>query len=272
MTPSPFRRSLPLAILLLAPLARAHEFWIEPSDFTLEPDEPLVAELADGQDFSARYLPYSASRYPSVTIAGPDGVRAWRGEDGARPAIRAELSASGLHVIALESIAGSTVHDTLEEFTAFAVEEGAPGIAARHREAGLPRTRILELFTRHAKTLVSVGEAGGEDRPLGLELEIVALTDPYEANAPDAQPFRLLLDGEGLADTQVSVFHKAEGEAAAEGRDTIRTDESGRFEVETARSGHYLVSAVLLRRPAPSRMLDTGALWESLWASMTFAR
>ena len=264
--------TLSLALLVLAPFAAAHEFWIAPDDFAPEPDRPLVAELANGESFAGRLLPYDASHHLLTLLATPDGVRTWKGEDGERPAVRETTSTAGLHVLALETGASLAVHDTLDEFTAFVDEEGAPGIAERHRAEGLPDTRIVELFTRHAKALVAVGGEGGVDRPLGLELEIVALDDPYANGNEKALDFRLLLDGEGVADTQVSLFHKADGAESARERVTTRTDASGRFTVEAALPGRYLLNAVLLRRPSPSRMLESGALWESLWASLTFAR
>ena len=277
-TPRPIMRtsladaSLALVLLAFPPLAPAHEFWIAPRDSTPEPGEPLVAELANGEFFAGRFLPYDASHHPLTMLATPDGVRTWEGVDGERPAVRETTSTAGLHVLALESNAGSAVHADFDEFSAFVTEEGAPDVAGRHRAEGLPETRIVELFTRHAKALVAVGGEGGADRPLGLELEIVALDDPYANGAEETLAFRLLLDGEGVADTQVSLFHKVDGAEAAAERVTTRTDASGRFAVDAAPPGRYLLNAVLLRRPSPSRMLESGALWESLWASLTFAR
>lgn len=52
----------------------------------------------------------------------------------------------------------------------------------------------------------------------------------------------------------------------------LSVDEQGTTLVDVSKPGNYLLNAVHLRQPDVATMLQTGAVWESLWASLTFSR
>ena len=53
-------------------------------------------------------------------------------------------------------------------------------------------------------------------------------------------------------------------------RTLARTGTDGRVAFARPGAGTSLLSAVLIRRPPARTMLETGAMWESLWASSVF--
>ncbi len=260
------------------PAAHAHEFWIEPRDFTPTVAGPLVAELYTGEYLRAEPSPWNPARFERFELVDADGARDITGARGRLPAVRIPLRADGLQVLVAESVPTALRYPSFEKFTEFVTLEGAPEIAAAHLEAGLPTTNLVELYTRHAKALVRAGD-GGPSAPvaLGLELELVALDDPYGSAVGEGTTlrFELLLDGAPLVDHQVAMFHRT-GAAGAQGasteatRDIARTDADGRVGFSARGAGTHLVSAVLIRRPSARTMLSTGATWESLWASLSF--
>ena len=58
--------------LFLARAAVAHEFWIAPEDYTVDPGAPIVADLRVGQDFEGSpqtYFPNRFARFEVKTAA-----------------------------------------------------------------------------------------------------------------------------------------------------------------------------------------------------------
>ena len=289
-------------VAALAAPVRAHEFWIEPTDFAPDVGEPLEATLNTGQYLSADPSSWDPKRFAHLELVDAEGAREVTGERGARPAVRVPVRVPGPQILAGETRPLSVRYDSFEKFESFTAFEGAPEIAERHVESGLPTANVVELYTRYAKALVradaaaddasgdaadTAAEAGRDaspDRALGLELELVALDDPYAAGADEPLGFELLLDGEPLADVQVALFHRvgpnagmpptdADGELVVPDgvtRTLARTGADGRVSFDRPGAGTSLVSAVLIRRPDARTMLESGATWESLWASLVF--
>jgi len=53
-------------------------------------------------------------------------------------------------------------------------------------------------------------------------------------------------------------------------RTSLSTDEHGRVEIPQANGGAFLINAVQMIEPSEKVRNETGAVWESLWASVTY--
>lgn len=113
---------------------------------------------------------------------------------------------------------------------------------------------------------MAVGDGGGQDHAFGLLTEIVALANPYTDDLSGGMPVQVLYDGAPRPDAQVEVFAK-QGEAVT--ISTVRTDAEGRALVPVSPGTRYMLDSVVLRE-VPAGAFD-GAVWESLWANLTFA-
>jgi uncharacterized GH25 family protein len=100
------------------------------------------------------------------------------------------------------------------------------------------------------------------DRVLGFTLELVAEDRPERLHAGQSLPVRLLYEGRPLAGALVVARERDDPNAQID----LRSDADGRVMLPLSRDGEWLVKAVHMR-PAPA---DSGADWESLWASLTF--
>ena len=87
-------------------------------------------------------------------------------------------------------------------------------------------------------------------------------TAPKKASVVATQPRRLRFRGEPLAGALVVALNRD----APEMRLSARTDAQGRVSLALGKPGAWLVKAVHMV-PAPP---DSGADWESLWASLSF--
>lgn len=56
------------AFLFFVPAATAHEFWIEPETYTVDPGDPIIAELRVGQDFKGAAQTYFPDRFARFDV------------------------------------------------------------------------------------------------------------------------------------------------------------------------------------------------------------
>jgi uncharacterized GH25 family protein len=142
--------------------------------------------------------------------------------------------------------------------------EGLEAISAQRAKRGQTGEPVKEVYSRCAKSLVAVGGGAGAgfDRALGLPLELVPEVNPYTLKGGGELPVRLLYQGKPLAGALVMALQKDRPEPKL----TARSDSKGRVKLRLDRPGVWLVKAVHMVPVAR----ETGADWESFWASLTF--
>lgn len=253
--------ALGLTVLQAVP-AQAHETWIAPLDWQIAPGEDIVADLRNGDHLVGITLPWLPPAIARTEVRDATGAREMTGRAGDQPAFRIPDTAEGLVVLGYESQPQALTYANVSKFETFVEEkdlhdvvEGAPTVAQ-------PR----ELFSRHSKALVAVGNGAGEDSVLGFEIELVAERNPYTEDGP--MVVRALYQDAPLAAKRVTVFARdAEGGVQTE---TYTTDAEGRVRFALTPDTDYLVDTVVLRRPAPEVIAEHRVLWESLWAALSF--
>ena len=109
----------------------------------------------------------------------------------------------------------------------------------------------------------------GSDRRVGLETELVALTNPYTDDLSDGMRVQLYYRENVRANEQVEVFEKDPRSGVVV--TTYRTNDQGIARFPVKPGYRYMVDAVVLRVPSQSLQADTGTVWETLWANLTFA-
>jgi hypothetical protein len=250
-------------------VAHAHEFWIEPSYFKVAPGERIVADLRVGRYFKGDSQVLFPAKFVSFDIIDAAGSRPVSGRLGDIPAATVTTQRAGLHVLAYRSTHSSVIYEDFAKLENFARAEGVEWVIDEHRRRGLPETGIKEAYTRYAKTLVQVGDGAGEDRPLGLPLELVAETNPYTSQPGDDIDVHLLWRNESDAGTQIAIFRKFKGCGAT--RTAVRTDSEGRAAIPWGTGGRVLLNAVHVIEPGAETLEHVpGAVWESFWASLAF--
>lgn len=263
-----------LGVLMLSstPL-QAHELWIEAQDFRIELQGRLVADIVNGENFRGHalpYLPQSAVRFDLASSAAAEFIVApIVARAGDRPALSMPALDEGLVVVIYQAAAATLTYHQAEKFWDFVAHKDLPITQAAHRARGLPDEGFREVYSRYSKALVAVGAGIGEDRNMGLETELVALANPYTAPLPGGVPVQVFYAGEPRADAQIEVFDRnAEGTVTVS---TVRSNANGVAMIPVTAGHTYMLDAVVLRRPSAELAAETGAVWESLWANLTFA-
>lgn len=259
--------ALVLAAFLPAAAARAHEFWIEPADFTLGPDQDLVAALLIGPEFVGATFPYLPQRFERFDLISGDETFALPGRIGDDPALNVSDLPEGLAILAYVSTPSLVTYEDMAVYASFIAEKNLDWLPARNAERGLSVPGLTERFTRYAKSLVGVGNAAGEDRAVGLRTEIVAGLNPYRDDITGGMPMTVLLEGNPRREVPVEIFQRLpDGEVTYE---TTYTDDTGRVLLEPRPGAVVLVNSVAMLPIDPPEA--DGAAWHSLWASITFA-
>jgi uncharacterized GH25 family protein len=243
--------------------AGAHEFWIEPSSFTPERGGLLAVRHCVGDGFDGWSLARNAQRIEQFIAAGPAGEQSIVGLDGSDPAGVVRLASAGGHVLAYRSNQAFQEMPAVR-FEAYLEDKGLERIIELRKAQGMSHRKAREVYSRHAKALIQIGDAGGgpTDRSMGLRLELVAEAGLFRPQSDDRRSFRLLHEGRPLAGALVAATRPG----TADGDQRIRSDVDGRVSFSMREPGMWRVAAV--------HMIDTRgnvrADWESLWASLTF--
>lgn len=287
------------AVLATAPAA-AHDLWIEPATFTPVAGSTVAVALRVGDGLPGEPVPRRQERIVRFALVGPldgqaDGVPAEKlltetpldGVEGVAPAGFARVGGPGLYAVVYRSTE-SAIELPADKFESYLAEEGLERIAELRAARGESGEPGRERYSRSVKALLAVGPAGGEadleggeatagsagtprtgDRPLGLDLELVAERDPRDGSAPGGFPFRLLRHGEPLAGALVEAVlldgSPGRSELSAPPL-AARSDAAGRVRFDLTPPGRWRVTAVDMEAAPPG----SGADWRSVWTALTF--
>lgn len=247
----------------------AHEFWIDPARHVLDPGDVLAADLRVGEMFTGTALPYFIDNFLRFE-AGPVGALApVPGRTGDLPALSVRADTPGLWLVVYEPTPRWVTYDAWDRFVRFTDTHGLVWAQAAHRARGLPEAGFREVYDRHAKALVAVGDVrSGADRRLGLAAEIVAETNPYALQGGGTVILRMYHDGAPRAGGQLDLFLRAAGGPVT--RTVHHGDAAGRVAVEIPAGTAVLASFTTLA-PVPGDPSAREAVWHSRWASLSFA-
>ena len=263
-------RILALVLSFFATTASAHEFWIEPLVYQVEPDGRLEAHLVNGQDFAGTNIPFLPRGFANFLMF-TDANTAARvtGRAGDLPALQQDPLGEGLNVVAYQARASSIAYDSWEKFQKFVDHKDFGDVLSVHRERGLPEEGFKEVYSRYSKTLIGVGNSEGADTRVGLTTEFVALNNPYTDDLSNGMQVQLFYSNAPRADVQVEVFEKA-ADFSVE-ITLYRTDADGIATIPVKPGYSYMIDSVVLREPSEDVAATMQAVWETLWANITFA-
>lgn len=259
--------SFPIIALLGALPSAAHEFWIDPIDYFVAPEETIVANLRVGQRFEGSAMSYIPRNFSRFEVAQGSGVMPVQGRLGDRPALNRSAGDDGLAVVLYETTDTVLTYDDWAVFERFTTHKDFAEVMERHRARGLPQTGFREVYTRHAKSLIAVGAGAGRDRAFGLRTEFVALANPYTDDVTGGLPMRLYFEGAPRVDVQVELWDREpDGTVSV----TVhRTDYRGDVLLPVQPGHIYMADAVTMIETQPEE--PRNAVWHSLWASLSFA-
>ncbi|MEM9999502.1 MAG: enolase C-terminal domain-like protein, partial [Pseudomonadota bacterium] len=181
---------------------------------------------------------------------------------------------SGLAVYAYETDVSTVRYREFEKFKSFVEHKDFGGALDAHAERGLSTDNFVETYSRHVKSLVAIGSGRGADLEIGLATEIIALDNPYTDDLSNGMRVQVNYRGEPRPDVQVEIYKRPAGEGNLSSNvtvDTVRTDETGMAVIPIVAGHDYMLDAVVLREPPAERAAINEAVWDTLWANLTFS-
>lgn len=246
--------------LLSVTAVQAHEFWMIPHNAQSQIDDQVVFELRIGSGLPGKQSVRLPGLVSAFTARDAQGHYEVSGRDNSRVIGHLRPRTRGATVVALRTHqAKITLPST--EFEGYLQEEGLTNVMRQRQaegDSGLPAT---ELYSRCAKSIILVdGNSAGFDKPAGLPLEVVPLSEPL--GYQPGQPYRLQLlrDGKPLPGAQI----KAQLQGKKRYLLKAVSNAQGEVAISLPEAGVWLFSAVDMV-PADTPDAD----WQSLWASVT---
>ena len=272
----------PLLLLLILGFYQcviAHEMWLEPVKFEIAKGDKLLAHEKVGQNFKGNKYAYLRSSYEKLNYTINDITHPLSPRLGSLPAIQQAIEEEGLLILSAMTTRSKLTYKDRKIFEKFLKTEGLEWVFKAHKERGLPEIGFTEVYRRFPKSLVKVGKGLGNDKALGFPLEWVALTNPYQVkDVNDKVELQLLWQGKPYVGVKVNVFNKIRPEtgksltvrASAVIQTEYFTNEKGIISLSLNQNSEYLINAVKMIEPDSITSHKYNAVWESLWASMTF--
>ncbi len=136
--------------------AASHDFWIEPKEFNIQPNFPILAELKVGEHFKGSSFPYLSNRFVSFTLTEGSNSRPITGDHGDTPAVNIRPKTMGLKVITYLATADQVTFDRWAEFVSYVEAEGLDSILESNKKRGLPLSGFSESYIRCGRWSKSV--------------------------------------------------------------------------------------------------------------------
>ena len=244
----------------------AHEMWIEPVQYDVALGSTILAHEKVGTNFKGNEYAYLSESYIELLLSVNGKTRDVKSRIGDLPAIHEKANEEGLTVLSARTSTSTVVYKAWDEFEGFIKSKGLDWVLKEHRKRDLSESDVSEAYSRYPKSLVKVGHGKGKDVFLGMPIEWLAENNPY-INTDEPVKLRLLWHGKPFKNTHVTIFNRIEGKLITS---ELITDSEGKIEVPRANGGEFLVNSVQMIKPSKTIADLTGAVWESLWASMTY--
>lgn len=257
--------SCSLVLALLTATAGAHDLWLLP-DTKPTVGKQLIVLARQGMDFPNSTKALSTEKFSHRIVIGPDNQRTTAKPAGKRDAsglMQIPITKPGHYICAVRT---RTRVITLKaaKFNHYLVADGLPHIYSLRAKEGTLDQDGVEQYSKSPKVLLKHGDGGGDPcQVVGLPLEIVPLTNPFQLRVGNTLGVRVLFQGKPLANAHLGWAHANEGN---EPRGTVRTDKRGEALIPLAQSGLITIRLTHMTRPKTEEYE-----WESFWTTLTFA-
>lgn len=250
-----------LPVLAAAAPVLAHDFWVQPAQFTLAAPGRVPVMVYVGHGAARERWGVGLDRVVQFRSVGPDGLIDRKGDltlQGAAQDAVVSFARPGAYVLGFQSRPSASELPFLR-FNQYLAEEGLTPIQAHRAASKTERADGREQYSRRAKAIVQVGAIDAASvarvtRPVGLSLEIVPERHPGTLRPGEMLSVRVLRDQRPLPGALVKLTNLSADETPVA---MLRTDRAGRASFAIPRRGSWQFNVVwaevVTGAPAPYR-------------------
>lgn len=257
-----------LSVLLTATPSIAHDVWMQPQSYQVDPGQPIpVAFLIGHGPFRDRWSNNAGIELlVDRTSSGSRDIHGDLLSSGPLDMVT-RFTKPGLHVLGMQSSYAYSELPSIR-FNDYAKAEGlTPVLAARTAQKTMNDTG-RERYSRRAKAIIRVGRATPTDqalatRPIGLKLEIVPERNPYALGPSRTLPVHVLYNGKALASATIMLTDLAND---AKPLATAITDRAGRASFQVPAKGNFLLNVLWSEAVQGNPKFD----FDTTFSSLTF--
>lgn len=247
----------------LASVLFAHDLYLMPAKFKVEPGDKVVISVHNGDSFPTSEGPTDPKRLLEARMSDGTPLEQLMTLGRATHGL-AEIKTKG-SIYAYLHTEPKLLELGPEKFESYLKEEGLDHAIAYRAQHGESAKGGREMYSKYAKTLLtSNAPDAGFSKVLGLTIEIIPEVNPALLKPGDQLPIQVLFRGKPAAGLQVIKAWAvgATGQHATAGR----TDEQGRIRIPIESAAKWRIHTVAIERHPDAAQAD----WQSFWASLTF--
>jgi uncharacterized GH25 family protein len=252
-------------IILAASTILAHDFWLVPQEFRINPGDSMIISANTGMDFPNSLSAVTPDRVNQFILAGKSVKKNITDLKIQGNSLVAECTfkESGTYVVGV-ALKPKEIKLTGKEFNEYLLHDGLPNIYELRKKEGILDKDAVEHYSKYPKTIIQVGKKLNEIpiKPLGLPIEIVPSVNPYGLKLGDDLEVTVLFQGKPLSGTEIAWGYPGKGEEFAGSK---KTDKSGKAAIPLEKVGPYVIRLTHMewvKKPTHE--------WESYWTSLTF--
>lgn len=258
--------SLVCSIIILATTTiSAHDFWLIPQKFRINPGDSQTIFANTGMDFPNSLSAVAPDRVDQFILTGKSGKKDITEFEvqGNSLITKCTFEKTGTYVITV-SLKPKEIKLTAEEFNEYLLHDGLPDIYELRKKEGILDKDAVEHYSKYPKTIIQVGSQLDKTptKPLGLPIEIIPQVNPYGLKLGDDLEVTALFQGKPLSDAEIAWSYPGLGEEFAGSK---KTDANGKAAVPLAKVGPYVI-----RLTHMEWVKKQTHEWESYWTSLTF--
>ena len=269
-----FRKATTAAIAAVAATtpALAHEMFLKANESVVTPNSDHIVRLINGT-FDKSENSISRDRIANVSIVANGRVTnpphaAWY-DDHNSSYLKYRTGEAGTYVIGV-STRPNMITMSPEDFIEYLKHDGVLDTLATF-EIENKLIEVRERYSKHVRTIVQVGYKKTADysNPLGYPVEIVLDQNPYDLKFGEELSFRVLFNGEPVANQIARASYEGFRGHDASGSHidsyNLRTDKDGRAHFLLNNKALWYISLIHMQK-----IKDAEADYESNWATITF--
>jgi uncharacterized GH25 family protein len=252
-------------LIVFSCIVQAHEFWLQPDKFFYQPGESLKVTFKVGENFMGESWNLKKHRIEKLELHSINGIKnlSQQVTEGETGMLEENQLKAGTQMIVMQSNNAFISLDG-QKFNEYLKEDGLDEVYDHREKNNLLADSAKEFYSRHTKLLVQVGDKKDESfkKVIGLPIEIIPETNPYDAKVGSPMRFKVVFDNKPLFGAKVRVWNRYNNRTTVQ---NIYAEKDGVIETRISNPGSWMISVVKM---VPSK--DPKADWQSYWGSLVF--